>query len=147
MITGTGSAATLRAESASTLAVLNHSSFRRKVLSDPDLSYALMQTMARSIFRLVRELEYTTFESVPQRLARTLSALVSSQGIASSEGIQILHAPTHQDLANLVGASRETVTRTLAKMQADGLLKIGYRRLTILDADGLAKITEGSKDK
>jgi len=143
MITAAGSAATLRSEHNCTLAVLNNAAFRREVLANPALSYALMQTMARSIFRLVRELEYATFESVPQRLARALLALADSHGLATSEGTQILDSPTHQDLANLVGSSRETVTRALAKMQDEGLVTVGYRRLTILNTKGLLAITEG----
>ena len=142
MITGAGAAGTLRAEKDSTLAVLNNAAFRREVLANPTLCFALMQTMARSIFRLVRELESATFESVSQRLIRVLLALSTSQGVASQRGVEIFNAPTHQDLANLIGSSRETVTRALARMKEQGLIDIGYRRLTILNREGLAELRE-----
>lgn len=139
MITGAGSAVSVRAEKDSTLGVISKEAFRREVLADPKLCYTLMQTMARSIFRLVRELDHATFESVPQRLARVLLHLAHSGGLRSVRGLQILPAPTHQELANLVGASRETVTRALGRMRDDGLIELGYRRITILDADRLGE--------
>ncbi len=138
MITNAGSAVAVRAEAESILGILSQEAFRREVLADTELCYALMQTMARSIFRLVRELDHTTFESVPQRLARYLLAAARHSGLRTDRGIQLLRAPTHQELANLVGASRETVTRALGKMRDDGLLDLGYRRITILDHDRLA---------
>ena len=138
MITDAGSAVAVRAETESILGVLSQEAFRREVLAAPTLSYALMQTMARSIFRLVRELDHATFESVPQRLARYLLAAAGHSGLRTDRGIQLLRAPTHQELANLVGASRETVTRALGKMRDEGLLELGYRRITILDRDRLA---------
>ncbi|NLF32703.1 MAG: Crp/Fnr family transcriptional regulator [Planctomycetes bacterium] len=138
MITGEGSAVAVRAEQECILGVLSQEAFRREVLADTKLSYALMQTMARSIFRLVRELDHATFESVPQRLARYLLAAAHHSGLRTDRGIQILRAPTHQELANLVGATRETVTRALGKMRDQGLLELGYRRITILDHERLA---------
>lgn len=137
MITGEGSAVAVRAEKPSVLGVLSKEAFRREVLADPALCYALMQTMARSIFRLVRELDHATFESVPQRLARCLLAVARHSGIRADRGIQLLPAPTHHELANLVGASRETVTRALGKMKKAGLIDLGYKRITILDQDRL----------
>ncbi len=137
MITNAGSAVTLRAEKPSLLAVLNHDAFRREVLAQPALCFALMQTMARTIFRLVRELDSATFESVPRRLARTLRVLADAEGVPTAEGLTVFQAPTHQDLANLIGASRETVTRALAQMRRDGLIDVGYRQITVKDRQGL----------
>ena len=137
MITGEGSAVAVRAEKATILGVMSKEAFQRVVLADPKLCYTLMQTMARSIFRLTRQLDHATFESVPQRLARCLLAVATSSGLRTAGGVQILPAPTHQDLANLVGASRETITRALGKMKDDGLIELGYRRITILDREGL----------
>ncbi len=47
-------------------------------------------------------------------------------------------ALTHEDLANLAGTSRETVTRTLGKFQRDKLIRINGSSLTILDPDNLS---------
>jgi CRP/FNR family transcriptional regulator len=47
-------------------------------------------------------------------------------------------ALTHEDLANLAGTSRETVTRTLGKFQRDKLIRIHGSSLTILDPDKLS---------
>lgn len=143
MITGAGSAVTIRTEAPSNLGVLYQGAFRREVLANPKLCYALMQTMARSIFHLVRELEHTTFESVPQRLARCLLALAASQGIQTSRGIEIFRPLTHQDLARLVGASRETITRALGTMQTAELVEVGYRRIILRDREGLERQLAG----
>ena len=137
MITGEGSVVTIRAAEICELGVLRQSAFKREVLAHPGLCYALMQTMARSIFHLVGELERATFENVPQRLARYLLTLASASGVRTAKGVQVVSAPTHQDMANLIGASRETVTRALGKLQDEGLIETGYRRLVVLDREGL----------
>nr|WP_315401712.1 Crp/Fnr family transcriptional regulator [uncultured Duganella sp.] len=51
--------------------------------------------------------------------------------------------PTHQDIANMINTSRETVTRTLLTLVQQGIIKKGTHRLIIVDPEGLRKLVQG----
>jgi CRP/FNR family cyclic AMP-dependent transcriptional regulator len=69
--------------------------------------------------------------SVAQRLARLLLALGPGEVGLS-----------HQDLARMVGATRETVTKLLGEWALRGVVDLGYRRLQVLDPKALARLGE-----
>jgi CRP/FNR family transcriptional regulator len=48
---------------------------------------------------------------------------------------------THQELAEMVGTSRETVTRVLARLKEQGIIEIAQRRMTLIDAEALISET------
>ncbi len=51
--------------------------------------------------------------------------------------------PTHQDIANMINTSRETVTRTLLLLAQQGIVQKGAHRLIIIDPDGLKRLAQG----
>jgi CRP-like cAMP-binding protein len=51
--------------------------------------------------------------------------------------------PTHQDIANMINTSRETVTRTLLMLAQQGIIKKGSHRLIIVKPDALQKLAQG----
>jgi len=69
--------------------------------------------------------------SVAQRLARLLLSL-------GPEEVGL----SHQDLARMVGATRETVTKLLGEWALQGVVDLGYRRLQVLDPKALARLGE-----
>lgn len=69
---------------------------------------------------------------VAQRLARLLLQL----------GVEGEVSFSHQDLARMVGATRETVTKLLGEWALAGILDLGYRRLEIKDREVLARMAE-----
>ncbi|GAA6756307.1 transcriptional regulator [Thermus sp. 2.9] len=70
--------------------------------------------------------------SVAQRLARLLLDLAQEGEVALS----------HQDLAHMVGATRETVTKLLGEWALKGLVDLGYRRVELQDKEALARLAE-----
>ena len=83
---------------------------------------------------LARLLATPSVKGIPARLATLLLRL------AAAGASQELTDYTHQDLADLVGAYRETATQTLDDFKRRGLLELGRKRIQILDPDGLARI-------
>lgn len=69
---------------------------------------------------------------VPARLARLLVKLVQTGGAPISPGTVVNLSLSQQDLGNLIGTSRESVNRTLAQWQADGLIGLQQNRLALL---------------
>lgn len=136
MITGASSAVSLIANRPSLVLTMDRKSLRNELLSNAEICYRLMQTMARFIFSLTRELERSSFENAHTRLARLLlrrSSGVSSVGGGSQETKNV----THEKLAIQLGISRETVSRALADFKREGLIETSYRTIRVLDRDGL----------
>ena len=79
---------------------------------------------------------------VDRRLARLLVSLADRFGVAGQRGVKIDVPLTQQDLATMIGSSRQTVTSTLQKFKDRGLLTIGKRSLVVVDAEGLRKVSE-----
>lgn len=76
--------------------------------------------------------------SVAERLSQLLLMLIDMHGERdSSGGIAIQRQFTHEDLANMVGASRQWVTTALDRLQRDGVVLIRKRQVVVLRPDAL----------
>ncbi len=83
--------------------------------------------------RIENRLKSLLFSSNHQRLAHLLLDLAEQFGLAVDEGVRIGLKLSHQELANLIGSTRETVTIMLGKMKADGM--IGGKRESVILTD------------
>ncbi len=89
-----------------------------------ELALPMLQYLARTVRLLSRHVDEATFLPAGQRLARYLLA-------GAQEGVPF--PCTHEELGFAIGASRVTISRLLADMTRRGLLKTGYRSVTVLD--------------
>ena len=106
-------------------------------------SMALRELAAlQSVRRLEAEqklLEYV-FYDVPARLGHLLAKLATQHGRNTKEGVLIRVKLTHQELANLVGSTRETTTLILNDFRRRGLLEFSGRKIVVSDTDTLARM-------
>ncbi len=101
----------------------------------PDLALGMVEALVykgRCFSSLVQLLGT---RSVSGRLSQILVALCDSYGIPEGNGIVIDVNLTHEDLAHMVGASRQWVTTTLDRLQKKGIVRIRKRQLVILRPD------------
>ncbi len=105
--------------------------FLRILAGHPLLATKVTVALARQLLRLEQQLERLALQQVPVRLAQVLLQLAEDNGGPLPEGL------THEELAKLIGSTRETVTKILAGFAERGLVELGYRRLTITDPAGL----------
>jgi len=75
---------------------------------------------------------------VRHRVVALLLELVEAHGQACGRGWEIRLRLSHQELANLIGATRETVTSILGQLQRRGWVAIERRQITVLDRQRLA---------
>ncbi len=80
--------------------------------------------------RIERRLKNVLFQSVRDRLIHLLLDLEEQFGQDTPEGVQLRLKLSHQDLGNLIGATRETVTSLLGQLRAEG--SIEYRRCNVV---------------
>ncbi len=97
--------------------------------------------------RIERRLRSLLFRNNRDRLTHLLTELAEQYGTATSEGIELGIRLSHQDLASIIGATRETVTNLLGEMQNERLLKIRRQRLVVLDLPRLAAGLNGTAAK
>lgn len=111
--------------------------FQQACRQNPDLALKLLAVTGRRLRQLVSLIEAVTFGSVRQRLARTLLDL------AEEAGRNPFTLPvTQEELALRLGTVREVISRNLGRFQAEGLLRIQRREVTLLDRAGLERECE-----
>ena len=81
---------------------------------------------------------------MPSRLAGKLLELMDRYGRVTPNGIRIDERFTHMQLAEMIGTSRETLTKVLNEMRDAGLIDVRERLVWVLDADGLERLKTSS---
>jgi CRP/FNR family transcriptional regulator, cyclic AMP receptor protein len=106
----------------------------------PKLSVGLLRVMAERRLEAERRIEALLSRTVESRVADFLIRAAETHGIAESRGRLIGVKFTHQEIANYVGSTRETVTLTLGDMKRRGLILFDHRRVVVQDEEGLRKL-------
>ena len=127
------------AVSATRLAGLRHDNLRKVIQSTPEVSMQLLRALAQRLSKTNESLADLVFSDVPGRVAKALLGLAERFGTQEADGVRVHHDLTQEELAKLVGASRETVNKALADFAARGWMRVDSRAVTILDADRLAR--------
>jgi CRP/FNR family transcriptional regulator len=131
--------ATVTAVTETTLASLDHDDLRPLLSERPGVAVHLLQALAQRLRRTNEAMADLVFTDVPGRVAKALLDLADKFGVAESAGIRVRHDLTQEELAQLVGASRETVNKALSEFAHRGWLQIEGRSVVLLDADRLAR--------
>ena len=79
------------------------------------------------------------FTDVPGRVAKNLLDLAARFGEQERDGLHVHHDLTQEELAQLVGASRETVNKALADFASRGWLRLEARAVVLLDVERLSR--------
>ena len=116
----------------STLLVLRRDDFKRRVEVTPQLAWALLVELSRRLRRADGKIGGLVLLDVPGRIARLLL------DAAADAGTDTIEKPlTHQTIAQMIGASRETVSRAMSEFQEGGLITVARRRITVANRQAL----------
>jgi CRP-like cAMP-binding protein len=121
------------------VASLAHTSLRPWITDRPEIAEQLLRVLARRLRRTNDALADLIFTDVPGRVAKALLGLAERFGTEDSDGVRVHHDLTQEELAQLVGASRETVNKALADFASRGWMRVDSRAVTILDHERLAR--------
>ena len=108
----------------------------------PQISLRLTKWAGRQLQEVQVRLEELLFKDVPTRLARVLLRLAEEHGESTSEGVLIDLPLTHQELAELIGSTRETTSLTLSAFTREGLLTRRRRCFLLRDPEALRQRAE-----
>jgi CRP/FNR family transcriptional regulator, cyclic AMP receptor protein len=131
--------ATAMAVTDARLARISKQALRTWIANRPQIAEQLLRVLARRLRRTNNDLADLIFTDVPGRVAKQLLQL--SQRFGSLEGghLRVTHDLTQEELAQLVGASRETVNKALADFAQRGWLRLEGKSVVILDRERLAR--------
>jgi CRP/FNR family cyclic AMP-dependent transcriptional regulator len=121
------------------LAGIAHDDVRAWLSTRPEVAMHMLQALAQRLRRINEVKADLVFTDVPGRVAKALLDLSDRFGVPTPDGIQVNHDLTQEELAQLVGASRETVNKALADFAARGWIHLAAKSVLITDADRLRK--------
>jgi CRP-like cAMP-binding protein len=101
----------------------------------PDVAMSVTKLLGLRIRRVENRLKNVLFRSNRERMVALLLELLGSHGRPADDGWEIRIRLSHQDMANLIGSTRETVTLTLGQLQREGLIEVNRRRIVVRHRD------------
>ena len=131
--------ATVSAVTDAVLASLDHDDLRPLLLERPAVAVQLLQALAQRLRRTNEAMADLVFTDVPGRVAKALLDLAEKFGVSEPDGTRVRHDLTQEELAQLVGASRETVNKALSEFASRGWLRLEGRTVLLLDSERLTR--------
>ena len=131
--------ATATAVAETQVLALSTEQLREYLQGRPQVALTLLAALARRLRRTNESLADLVFTDVPGRVAKALLDLARRFGRPVDEGIMVSHDLTQEELAQLVGASRETVNKALADFAGRGWLKLEARAVLLQDVERLKR--------
>lgn len=129
------SAATVIAMEESQLLLLHRDDFRRCLNEMPGVAFGLLRALCTRLRDADSKIGGLILLDVPGRVARLFLRLADE-----NDGTHVQLPPTHQVIAQLVGSSRETVSRTIRALATQQLIETSRQRITIRDRGALERI-------
>jgi CRP/FNR family cyclic AMP-dependent transcriptional regulator len=109
------------------------------VRSSPEVGLMLARMLATRLMLMEDRWADMVEKEVLARLAGVLFMLAESEGVITKEGPMIPTRYTHKQLASMIGANREAVTRAFAELQEGGCVEVRSRRVHVKDFDALRR--------
>jgi CRP/FNR family cyclic AMP-dependent transcriptional regulator len=118
---------------------LSHDELLKWLTGRPAVARGLLAQLGSRLRKANDVVADLVFSDVPGRVAKALLDLASRFGRTADDGVHVHHDLTQEELAQLVGASRETVNKALADFASRGWLRLEPRSVVILDPDRLRR--------
>ncbi|MDQ4077132.1 MAG: Crp/Fnr family transcriptional regulator [Chloroflexota bacterium] len=124
------------------ISLLPWTAFQEMMRREPEVAYRIMVRMSERLHQAEDLIEDLVNRDVASRVARILLQLAEQFGRASQLGIVIDLRLPYQEIANMVGSTRETVTRAISHMQQNNWVRLEGGRLHLLDSNALMILGE-----
>jgi len=121
------------------LLMLPHEKVLNLITAQPEVSLELLRRLAQRLRDSRGEQSDLVFVDVPGRVAKAIIDLGERFGETKDDGLHVKHDLTQEELAQLVGASRETVNKALADFAARGWVSLEPRAVVIKDYERISK--------
>lgn len=113
----------------------------RLLRDHPSVGFRLLEVLGRRVLELEQRIEEIAYRSVHARVAAVLIRWAEQR-----DGRWLVTGFTHEDLADTAAAARQTVSSTLRELEQRGVIRLGRRRIELLDYDGLAELGDAEAE-
>jgi CRP-like cAMP-binding protein len=113
------------------VALINAAEFERLASENPSVALNVVRQIGPRLVEAERRHEQAAFQPVTSRISSLLLKLANKEGDVTGH--------THQEMADMLGVYRETVTNAIAELKADNLIKVGRKRIKIVNREALQK--------
>jgi CRP-like cAMP-binding protein len=118
---------------------MDRDALRTWIADRPEIAEQLLRVLARRLRRTNNDLADLIFTDVPGRVAKQLLQLAQRFGVQEDGTLRVTHDLTQEEIAQLVGASRETVNKALAEFAHRGWIRLDTKTVWIRDSERLAE--------
>ena len=139
LLDGDGRSANVVALEASEVLTLARNEFLGILEQYPKISISLLEELTNRLRKSDQQIESLSLSDVEQRIGITLIRLAEELGTIKQGSVKIKNLPFQQDIANMAGTSRETVSRTFKLLEEKGLLSRQGRLLVIYNFNQFSK--------
>ncbi|HWI54719.1 MAG TPA: Crp/Fnr family transcriptional regulator [Desulfobacteria bacterium] len=113
------------------IGIIRNLDIERAIVENVDIAVSLLKIMSKRLRQAQTALKDIALKDVYGRLASTLLKLAAEHGTQLPDGLKINLNLTHQDLANMIGTSRESVNRVISEWRKEGILDAQRGEITI----------------
>jgi CRP/FNR family transcriptional regulator, cyclic AMP receptor protein len=138
LLDGKTAPATVSAMEDSKIISVSGTDFHKHLMHNEKVLLQIIDVLCARL-RQVWQTQSLSLSKADARICMGIHQLAKKHGIQDAHGIIIDLKITHQELAEMVGTSRETVTRVLTRLRDKGIIEVNQRRITLLDAQALLK--------
>lgn len=119
---------------------VNRTDFEDILVRNPKFAIAVIRILGTRVRQAHRAIKDFSVSDVRSRVAQIIVKLAQTSSVTRNGVTMLSNRVTHQDLANMIGATRTTITRSLNTLKREGFLSSSAGRIVILDHDALADL-------
>jgi len=127
----------------SELMVLRREDFLQMLRDYPQIAINLLKELAQRIRKSDEHIKSLSLQDATGRVANTLLRIAEDSGVYRHGQVEISELPLQQDLANMAGTSRETISRVIKSLMVQGYLKKEKGKIIILDYEKFKSVFSG----
>ena len=140
LLDGEGRSANIVANEDAKVLTLSRNDFLDCLESYPKIAIALLEELAIRLRKSDQQIESLSLSDSEHRIGITLIRLAEELGTIKQGHVTVKNLPYQQDIANMAGTSRETVSRTLKLLEEKKLVRRTNRNLTIYNFDTFRQV-------
>ncbi|MBI4569316.1 MAG: Crp/Fnr family transcriptional regulator [Planctomycetes bacterium] len=128
----TRSASAIAAEEAE-IFVIGKQDFQEMLRQNPQMTMNILRVLCDRLRAANAQIQDLTFKSLPGRISSTIAKLAEKFGVAVADGVMINVRLTQQELADLVGTNRESVSKAISAYRKEGSVRVEDQKIVVTD--------------
>ncbi|QUH24704.1 Crp/Fnr family transcriptional regulator [Serpentinicella alkaliphila] len=117
----------------SEIGMIKNKDLESLIRQNSDIALQIIKIFSKKLFQSQQKVKELALGDTYGRTAQTILKLAKEHGVETQNGIQLKLDLSRQDLANMIGTARETVSRALSQFKKDGLIDINGKKMIIKD--------------